>query len=67
MAAKPLAMSAGSGVASLTVTGTCGLWAMNVALSAVQFCAAAPSCTNGPLAEEKKTYFCIVTVQKRVA
>ena len=54
MVAKSLATSTASGVASLIVTGTRGMWAMNVALSAVQFCAAALSCTNGPLAEEKR-------------
>lgn len=53
MLAKSLTMSTVSGVASLTVTGTCGLWAMNVTLSAVQFCAAALSCAYVPLAEEK--------------
>lgn len=50
-------MSTVSGVASLIVTGTRGLWAMNVALlSATRFCVAALSCTNGPLAEEKTLF-----------
>lgn len=66
MVAKSLATSTAPGVASL-ITGTCGLWAMNMALSAIQFCLAALSRTNGPLAEEKNTYFCIVTVQKHIA
>lgn len=53
MVAKSLAMSTAPGVASLIISGTCGLWAMNMALSAIQFCSAALSHTNGPLAEEK--------------
>lgn len=53
MVAKSLAISTAPGVASLIIAGICGMWAMNVALSAIQFRTAALSRTNGPLAEEK--------------
>lgn len=54
MVAKSMAMSPVSAVASLIISGTCGLCAMNVALSVIQFWAAALSRTSGPLAEEKR-------------